>query len=112
MGINKKDLVDLRDKLEHMVNSGNSSTYSLKLAVLELDEIINTEYGSPSNLTKRQRDICFYLIKGFTNREIASALNISIKTVEFHLKTVYEKLDCSNRSETIAFIVENQILSK
>ncbi|WP_234441863.1 response regulator transcription factor [Streptomyces sp. WM6386] len=38
-------------------------------------------------------------IRGATNREAASALFLSAKTVEFHLGHVYHKLGVRNRTE-------------
>ena len=97
-------------------NSKESKYFLLKEALKKLDEIIDGEMDSLSHadfgLTKRELEVSHYLVKGFTNREIASAFGLSSKTIEFHLKSIYAKLDCSNRGEAIAFIVEKQVLRK
>ncbi len=43
------------------------------------------------------------LARGRTNIELAKELGISINTVKFHLRNLYEKLGFRNRSQAIAF---------
>ena len=50
-------------------------------------------------LTARELQICLLLIEGRTTRETAAALFVSPKTVEYHLRRVYTKLDISSRDE-------------
>lgn len=44
-------------------------------------------------LTPRERDIASHIVAGRTNREIADALNISVRTVEVHRARVFVKLE-------------------
>ena len=62
-------------------------------------------------LTKREKEISEFVARGFTNNEISSALEISIKTVEFHLSSVIRKTETSNRTEAIGFLIKNEIIS-
>jgi DNA-binding NarL/FixJ family response regulator len=55
------------------------------------------------DLTSRERAMLSALARGRTNAELASELGISINTVKFHLRNLYEKLGLSNRSQAIAF---------
>ncbi|HVM49649.1 MAG TPA: response regulator transcription factor [Candidatus Acidoferrum sp.] len=52
-----------------------------------------------SNLTQREEEILGYVIKGFSNKEIADALKISVETIRVHLKNIYEKLHVRSRTE-------------
>ena len=55
---------------------------------------------SPTSLlTERELQIAVLLTEGRTTREAASALFLSPKTVEYHLRNVYTKLDIASRSE-------------
>ncbi|MBU9338248.1 response regulator transcription factor [Burkholderia multivorans] len=49
-----------------------------------------------ANLTPRERAIAERIVAGCTNREIADALRISVRTVEVHRARVFEKLDVKN----------------
>ncbi len=57
-------------------------------------------------LTERQRDVLRLLIDGKQNSEIADALCISIKTVEFHRAHIRKKLGVANLSELFKLVFE------
>jgi DNA-binding CsgD family transcriptional regulator len=50
-------------------------------------------------LTPRELQIALLLAEGSTTREAAAALFLSPKTIEFHLRSVYRKLDLNSRDE-------------
>jgi DNA-binding CsgD family transcriptional regulator len=50
-------------------------------------------------LTPQERQVAAIVAGGATNREAASALFLSVKTIEFHLGNVYAKLGIRSRSE-------------
>ena len=50
-----------------------------------------------SDLTQRELQILQLVIEGKTNRAIAHEIQISEKTVEFHLDNVYSKLGARSR---------------
>lgn len=60
-------------------------------------------------LTARERAMLAALAKGRTNGELAAELAISINTVKFHLRNLYEKLGFSNRSQAIAFYYSQRL---
>lgn len=51
------------------------------------------------NLTHREKEILQEVIKGFTDGEIAKALNMSTHTVNMHLRSVYRKMQVNSRIE-------------
>jgi DNA-binding CsgD family transcriptional regulator len=57
------------------------------------------KYELYNKLTKRQLEIADCARRGFTDREIANALDLSVFTVKSHLKNVYEKMEVSGRTE-------------
>ena len=50
-------------------------------------------------LTLRERDILRLLADGLSDRDIATALTISKRTVESHVSSILRKLDVKNRAE-------------
>jgi DNA-binding CsgD family transcriptional regulator len=50
-------------------------------------------------LTAREREVLRLLARGYTNREIAAELTISIKTTSVHVSHILRKLDVSSRLE-------------
>ena len=57
-------------------------------------------------LTQRERETLEALRSGLSNREIATTLQISSKTLQNHLTAIYRKLQVSNRSEAIGFAAD------
>jgi len=53
--------------------------------------------GSNDDLTRREQEIADACSQGLRNKEIASRLNISAKTVKGHLNNIFRKLRVDNR---------------
>jgi PAS domain S-box-containing protein len=53
-------------------------------------------------LTRRERQIAMFLVDGKTSKEIAGAINISVRTAEAHRANLMRKLDAKNVAECIA----------
>ena len=58
-------------------------------------------------LSAREEQIALALATGSTNREIASALGISIKTVDTHRGHILKKLACRNNVALVLYMVRN-----
>jgi DNA-binding CsgD family transcriptional regulator/tetratricopeptide (TPR) repeat protein len=65
--------------------------------------------AGPEALTPAERQVVDLAVGGATNREIAEALVITRKTVEWHLKKVFVKLDVSSR-EQLRGAMESQLV--
>ena len=61
-------------------------------------------------LTEREREVLEALIKGRSNKEIASSLFISEQTVKSHLKTLFAKLNVSDRTEAAVAAIRHGIV--
>jgi DNA-binding CsgD family transcriptional regulator len=57
------------------------------------------EAASPATLSPRQKEILQSVISNRANKEIASQLNITVRTVKFHISTLLSKFGAENRSE-------------
>lgn len=55
--------------------------------------------GEPLSLTAREFDVVRLVVEGRSNDEIAGELGISSKTVETHLRRVFERLGVASRTE-------------
>jgi two-component system response regulator NreC len=62
-------------------------------------------------LTSREREILQLLAEGKTNKEVATALNISPYTVETHRSHILQKLNLHNSAELVLYAVRKGIIS-
>lgn len=58
--------------------------------------------GTAIGLRPRQHSILSLIAKGLTNKEIASHLNLSARTIEMHVALALERLNCRTRSEAVS----------
>ncbi len=64
------------------------------------------EGPSVAGLTRRERELLTFVVRGWANREIAAALRLSIKTVKNHLSHAFSKLGVRNRAQAIVLLHE------
>jgi DNA-binding NarL/FixJ family response regulator len=63
-------------------------------------------------LSKRELDIIRFLKKGFSSREIADNINISVKTVEVHRYNILKKLNVRNVASLVNYINHSQLATE
>jgi len=68
----------------------------------ELARIAGRRVGDPDELTEAERRIAALVAAGSSNKEVAAALFLSVKTVEVTLTRVYRKLGLRSRTELAA----------
>jgi len=61
-------------------------------------------------LSAREREVLALLAEGRSNREIASALSVTLATVKSHLVRIYAKLEAKNRNEALGKAVSLGLL--
>ncbi len=65
-----------------------------------------------AKLTPRELDVLRHLAQGLTNQEIARKLFLSENTVKYHVHSILEKLELSDRREAAQFAVEHGLVKK
>jgi DNA-binding NarL/FixJ family response regulator len=71
---------------------------------------VKTEQNAPGGITPREREIVQLLAEGKSNKEVATTLGISVKTVETHRAAVMRKLGFKAFSELVRYAVRNHIV--
>ncbi|HEV2492203.1 MAG TPA: response regulator transcription factor [Terriglobia bacterium] len=90
--------------------------FTSKVARMVLDGYLSRSQATavgpsaPVRLSTREREIIQLLAEGRTNKEMASRLNISIKTVETHRSNIMHKLNLHSMSELTRYAVRNNII--
>lgn len=62
-----------------------------------------------NQLSSRQKEVVRLLLKGKSNKQIASSLGISERTVEFHLKNIYHTFQVGSRVELVLKLRESTV---
>lgn len=65
---------------------------------------------SPGGLTNREMEVLTLVAAGRSNRQIASALVISERTVARHVSNIFTKLDVSSRAAATAFALKHGLI--
>jgi DNA-binding NarL/FixJ family response regulator len=99
----------------HRIADGDA-VFSQRLAGFVLDAF--TGSGSPAPvvdpeldlLSAREQEVLRLIARGYTYKEVAKALFISVKTVETHVSAVLRKLQLSNRHELSRWAVERRLV--
>jgi DNA-binding NarL/FixJ family response regulator len=95
------------------VHDGDA-VFSPRLAGFVLDAF-SGNLPAPSDpeldqLTSREQEVMRLIARGYTYREVASRLHLSVKTVETHVSAVLRKLQLSNRHELTAWAADRRLL--
>jgi DNA-binding NarL/FixJ family response regulator len=62
-----------------------------------------------NRLTPREREVVQLLAEGKTSKEMAAALNLSLKTVETHRTNIMRKLDVHSVADLTLYALRNGI---
>lgn len=91
----------LRIALESFDDLGADPWARTTAAELEAtgEKVARREASGAASLTPQELQVSLLLAEGRTTRETAAALFLSPKTVEYHLRKVYTKLDIHSRAE-------------
>ena len=61
-------------------------------------------------LTRREVEVLKMIDSGSSNKEIASTLSISERTVKNHFSNIFKKIDVSDRTQAEVFAIKNDII--
>ena len=109
-----RDLVSAVEALRR-----NKTFFTPKVAQMVLEGYLgrpskeNDEENNRKNglrLTARQKQILQLLAEGKSSKEVAVALNISVKTAETHRANIMRRLDCHSVTELVRYAIRNHII--
>jgi DNA-binding NarL/FixJ family response regulator len=65
---------------------------------------------APSHLTPQELTLLKLMVEGHHHKTAASEMGISINTVSFHLKHIYEKLQVHSKTEAVARALRDRLI--
>ncbi len=103
---------DLVDAISRIANG--DAVFSPRLAGFVLDAFAESapEISDPEldQLTAREREVLRQIARGYTYKQVATRLSISVKTVETHVSAVLRKLQLSSRYELARWASDRRIV--
>ncbi len=66
--------------------------------------------SDPNGLSRREREVLQLVAEGYSNKQIAEILCISIKTVQSHRLNLMSKLDLHDRADLIKYAIQRKII--
>jgi two-component system nitrate/nitrite response regulator NarL len=93
------------------VDSGKTF-FSPDVACLALNQFVlgSGQGRTPSQITNREREVLIHLAEGLSNKEIASALGIGVRTVETHRERIMRKLDIHSVAGLTKFAISKALI--
>ncbi len=70
----------------------------------------DTDKDKLESLTRRELEILKQIAGGMFNKEIATNLNISERTVKNHISNIFKKIDVSDRTQAAVFAIRNNVV--
>ncbi|RBW68807.1 response regulator transcription factor [Bacillus taeanensis] len=99
----------------NMVSSGSAYLNPIATKQLMGEYMESFKNGGNSSslhsLSNRETEILEWISKGYTNKEIAENLVISVKTVETHKSNLMEKLGLKTRPELVKYALKKGLLN-
>lgn len=103
-----QQLLSLFDRIINITDSAES--ISKQITELSSVEIHTAPEGEQELLSDREIEVLKQIIKGFSNKEIADNLNISIHTVISHRKNISQKTGIKSQSGLTIYAISNKII--
>src|SRR5215469_564366 len=94
---------DLHAAMQNVLGGGAPMTSEIARLVVESFRKSARLSSKPTvHLSAREEEVLILLSKGYSNKEIASQLSISVETIGSHLKHIYKKMHVRSRAEAVA----------
>ena len=100
---------DLGERVTEALSGGRPISKQVAGFALDISESISSESGI-ERLTARQHEVVRLIARGYTYREAATTLGISVKTLEKHITSIFDKLGVASRHELSALAYESGLI--
>jgi DNA-binding NarL/FixJ family response regulator len=73
-------------------------------------KLASKDPDSQEGLTKREIELLYQMVEGFSNKKIGERLFISENTVKYHIRNILQKLGVQNRTEAVSLAIRKGLL--
>jgi DNA-binding CsgD family transcriptional regulator len=86
----------------------STPNFMVTLSDLTDEQKLETTFQTRFQLSRRELDVIYYLIRGLSDNEIGEKLYISRQTVHTHTKNIYKKLGAKSRIELYRRVIQSR----
>jgi len=101
---------EICDAIRNVMTGGAPMTGSVARKVLLMVPQAKTVEQEKSNLSGRETQILQFLVNGYSYKMIAGELKVSLDTVRFHIKKIYDKLHVHSATEAVSKAIKNKLI--
>ena len=99
---------EVKSALRDVMEGKNYFSPAIIQSILEImNQKINHPDKDQGEITQREKDILYYICKGFSNAEIAKKLGISKRTVDKHRENLLLKTQSRNTANLVTYAVKH-----
>ena len=102
--------IEISPAIRNVLSGGAPMTGIIARKVLQMLPIAKTAEKEKTDLTLRETEILKLLINGHSYKMIASAVKISLDTVRFHIKKIYDKLHVHSATEAVSKAIKDKLV--
>lgn len=95
--------------IRNVMTGGAPMTGTVAKKVLQMVPQAKSNDEEKNDLSRRESEILKLLVSGFSYKMIAAHLNISIDTVRFHIKKIYDKLHVHSATEAVSKALKDKL---
>ena len=109
--LKKTPPVRLLESLREAVEGGSPMSPEVARRVIALFRDIRPPERADYELTPHETRLLKLLVEGHNYKTAASELNVSVNTVSFHMRRIYEKLQVHSKSEAVAKALRDRLVT-
>ena len=108
--LKESDSSELKKAISHVVR-GETYIQPSMIPILNSKMLnMKNNHAKLESLTKRELDVLKNLAVGMYNKEIATKLNISERTVKNHVSNIFKKIEVVDRTQAAVFAIRNGLI--
>ncbi len=100
----------LIDGIREVAGGGSPVSPEIARRIINVFQKVRPPHEAPNDLTPHELRILKLLVDGHNYKTAAVELNVSINTVSFHMRRIYEKLQVHSKSEAVAKALRNRLV--
>lgn len=101
---------EIPSAIQNVLSGGAPMTGSVARKVLQMLPAAKPTSAETNSLSPRETEILQLLVNGYSYKMIAAKLGLSIDTIRFHIKKIYDKLQVHSNTEAVSKAIKDKLV--